>query len=106
MQGLVPALQVSLASRTSQQVEIGEVENPLRRPLSAIVGVRAHCKPRCLSGTFPVVGKLGIAAELFTFLRVRKKWWLFPVVLLLLLLAVLVVFSESSAVAPFIYTLF
>lgn len=50
--------------------------------------------------------KLEIAAELFAFLRTAKKWWLFPLVLLLLLLGVLIVFSESSAVAPFIYTLF
>ena len=40
------------------------------------------------------------------FLRTRKKWWLTPVVATLLLLGLLIVLSESSAVAPFIYTLF
>ncbi len=87
-------------------MEIGEIDGRLSGLLIPIIRVRAHCKLRRHSGKFPGVGKLSIAAELFAFLRVRKKWWLFPVVLLLLLLATLVVFSESSAVAPFIYTLF
>ncbi|GAB4238610.1 MAG: DUF5989 family protein [Acidobacteriota bacterium] len=52
------------------------------------------------------MGKLTIAAELWEFLRVRRKYWLIPLVALLLLLGALIVFSESSAVAPFIYTLF
>jgi hypothetical protein len=45
-------------------------------------------------------------ALIWDFLRTRKKWWLTPVVVTLLLLAVLIVLAESSAVAPFIYTLF
>jgi len=44
--------------------------------------------------------------ELWGFLRTRKKWWLLPIVIILLLLGLLIVFTESSAVAPFIYTLF
>ncbi|MCX6621820.1 MAG: DUF5989 family protein [Acidobacteria bacterium] len=44
--------------------------------------------------------------ELWTFLRVRKKLWLFPIVILLLVLGGLMVLAQSSAVAPFIYTLF
>ncbi len=50
--------------------------------------------------------RVGIFAELWDFLKVRKKWWLGPPLVILLLLAVLLVFAESSAVAPFIYTLF
>ncbi len=50
--------------------------------------------------------KMGIFAELWDFLRVRKKWWLGPPLVILLLLGLLIVFAESSAVAPFIYTLF
>jgi len=50
--------------------------------------------------------KLGIVAELWEFLRVRKKVWLLPLVVFLVLLGFLIIFSESSAVAPFIYTLF
>jgi hypothetical protein len=52
------------------------------------------------------MSKLKIAAELFGFLRARKKWWLFPLVAFLLFVGVLIVFSESSAVAPFIYAIF
>lgn len=49
---------------------------------------------------------LDILRELWSFLRVRKKYWLMPVVLLMLLVGGLVVFTKGSAVAPFIYTLF
>ncbi|MDA2933524.1 DUF5989 family protein [Acidobacteria bacterium AH-259-D05] len=52
------------------------------------------------------MGKLDIVAELWEFLRVRRKMWLFPILVFLLLIGVLLVFSESSAIAPFIYTLF
>jgi hypothetical protein len=50
--------------------------------------------------------KLGIFAELWIFMKVRKKWWLGPIVLMLALLGLLVVFTQGSAIAPFIYTLF
>ena len=52
------------------------------------------------------MGEIGIILELWEFLKVRKKWWLLPILVFLLLVGVLLVFSESSAVAPFIYTLF
>ncbi len=39
-------------------------------------------------------------------MRVRKKWWLGPIVMVLLLLGLLLVFTQGSALAPFIYTLF
>jgi hypothetical protein len=52
------------------------------------------------------MGKIGIAKELWQFLRVRKKFWLLPIVLVLLLMGVIIIFGESSALAPFIYTLF
>jgi len=44
--------------------------------------------------------------ELWDFLKVRKRWWLTPIIIVLLLLGLLIIFTESSAVAPFIYTLF
>ncbi len=44
--------------------------------------------------------------DLWLFLIERKKFWLVPIVLVLLLLGVLIVFGGSSAIAPFIYTLF
>ena len=36
----------------------------------------------------------------------RKKFWLIPLVILTLLFGALVVLTQSSAVAPFIYTIF
>jgi len=50
--------------------------------------------------------KLGIMNELMVFLWERKLWWMMPMVLTLLLFGLLILFAESSAVAPFIYTLF
>ena len=44
--------------------------------------------------------------DLWGFLKERKKYWLAPIILVLLLLGFLIVFGGSSAVAPFIYTLF
>jgi hypothetical protein len=44
--------------------------------------------------------------ELWKFLRVRKKFWLVPLLVVTVILGVLVVLGESSALAPFIYTLF
>jgi hypothetical protein len=51
-------------------------------------------------------GKLSILAELWSFLRLRKKWWLAPILALLLAVGIILVLSEGSAIAPFIYTLF
>jgi hypothetical protein len=44
--------------------------------------------------------------EFFEFLMVRKKLWLLPIVIALLLLGGMIVFSESSAIATFIYAIF
>ena len=47
-----------------------------------------------------------IISEFWEFLKVRKRYWLFPIVVVLLLLGALIVFTQTSAVAPFIYALF
>lgn len=52
------------------------------------------------------MGKFAILREFWDFLRARKKWWLAPIIIMLLLLGFLIFFTQSSAVAPFIYTLF
>ncbi|MBX9812745.1 MAG: hypothetical protein K2Y16_14205 [Burkholderiales bacterium] len=44
--------------------------------------------------------------ELWTFMRVRKKFWLLPILITMVILGGLIVFAQGSAVAPFIYTLF
>ena len=51
-------------------------------------------------------GSLAIFGEFWTFMRMRKKYWLAPILVTLLLLCVLIVVTEGSAVAPFIYALF
>lgn len=52
------------------------------------------------------MGKISILSEFWDFLKVRKKWWLTPIIVVLVLLGALIVFTQGSAVAPFIYTLF
>ncbi|MCK4485501.1 MAG: hypothetical protein KAU38_01925 [Desulfobacterales bacterium] len=47
-----------------------------------------------------------IISEFWEFLKVGKRYWLLPIVLVLFLLGALIVFTESSAIAPFIYALF
>ncbi|MCH7710626.1 MAG: hypothetical protein IIA72_03000 [Proteobacteria bacterium] len=44
--------------------------------------------------------------EFWAFLRVRKKFWLVPILVMMAIFGGLIVFSEGSAVAPFIYTIF
>jgi len=53
-----------------------------------------------------LVDRLGIAGELIAFFWQHKWWWLTPMLLALLLVGALVIFAQSSAIAPFIYTLF
>jgi hypothetical protein len=50
--------------------------------------------------------RLGIAGELLTFLWHRKLWWMIPMVFVLLVFGGLMVTAQSSALGPFIYTLF
>ena len=49
---------------------------------------------------------MSFIAELWEFLRARKKFWLMPIVILMVLFGGLVILTKGSAVAPFIYTLF
>jgi drug/metabolite transporter superfamily protein YnfA len=44
--------------------------------------------------------------EIWMLLRDRKKFWLLPIIVILMLFGVLLVFAQSSALAPFIYTIF
>jgi len=49
---------------------------------------------------------MSFARELWAFLRVRKKFWLLPIIIMALLFGALLLVAQSSAIAPFIYTLF
>jgi hypothetical protein len=50
--------------------------------------------------------RMSLVLELLRFLGSRKKFWLIPLVILTLLFGALMVLTQSSAVAPFIYTVF
>ena len=52
------------------------------------------------------MSKLSIIKEFWEFIKVRKKYWLAPIIFILLALSVLVIFAQTSAISPFIYTLF
>ena len=52
------------------------------------------------------MSKFSVLREFWDFLREQKKFWLVPIVLVLVLFGLLILFAQSSAVAPFIYTLF
>lgn len=53
-----------------------------------------------------MTSKFSILKEFWSFLKVRKKWWLAPIVFFLLMLGVILVAAKGSALAPFIYSLF
>lgn len=52
------------------------------------------------------MSKLDVLREFWEFSKARKRYWIAPIVILLVLFGLLLVFTESSVVAPFIYTLF
>jgi hypothetical protein len=45
-------------------------------------------------------------AEMWRFMRARKKYWLAPILVTLVLFGALLILAQTSAIAPFIYTLF
>ncbi len=47
-----------------------------------------------------------VLGEFWQFLMEEKKYWLAPILIVFVLFGLLIAFSQSSAVAPFIYTLF
>ena len=49
---------------------------------------------------------MSFVAELWDFLKVRKKFWLLPILFMMVILGGLVVLTQGSAIAPFIYTIF
>jgi len=44
--------------------------------------------------------------ELWSFMRIRKKFWLLPIIVMMVVFGGLVILSQGSAVAPFVYTIF
>ena len=50
--------------------------------------------------------RVGTAGQLFSFFWSNKRWWMAPILITLFLFGILLVLAQSSAIAPFIYTLF
>lgn len=50
--------------------------------------------------------KTSIVREFWEYMKLRKRYWLLPVIFMMGLVSMIIILSESSAVAPFIYTLF
>jgi hypothetical protein len=50
--------------------------------------------------------KMNFLKEFWLFIKERKKWWLLPLVIMLFLIALFIFLGASSALAPFVYSLF
>jgi hypothetical protein len=53
----------------------------------------------------PDESRVPLLKDFWYFLLHNKKWWLLPILIILLLLSLLMLL-QTTAVAPFIYTLF
>ena len=49
---------------------------------------------------------MSILSELWSYMRDRKKLWMLPIFVMMLLLGAVLILAKTSAIAPFIYTLF
>jgi hypothetical protein len=52
------------------------------------------------------MSQAGITRELWSYMKVRKKWWLLPLIIIMLTVGALLVLAQGSVLAPFIYTIF
>jgi hypothetical protein len=52
------------------------------------------------------MSKISIFKDFWDFLKFRKRYWLAPIVFVLVFLSFLMVLTQTSVIAPFIYTLF
>lgn len=52
------------------------------------------------------MGKMSLVKEIWLYLRQNKKYWLIPIIFILILMSVLLIVAQSSALAPFIYSIF
>jgi uncharacterized protein DUF5989 len=73
------------------------------------LGLQATCRARdgaIMKFLHRAALNVGVIAELLSFFGSNKRWWLLPMLITLFLFGVLIVVAQSSAVAPFVYTLF
>lgn len=49
---------------------------------------------------------LDLLADIWGYMKARKKWWLAPVILILVFCGLILIFGASTGLSPFIYSLF
>ena len=49
---------------------------------------------------------MSFIVEFVRFLKERKKYWIIPILIVMVVFGGLLLLAQSSAIAPFIYTLF
>ena len=52
------------------------------------------------------MSKFKTIKDIFRFIFERRQYWMLPLVVVLVVLGLLIVFTQGSALAPFIYTIF
>lgn len=52
------------------------------------------------------MGKMSLIREIWLYMRQNKKYWLIPILFILILMSVMLIVAQSSALAPFIYSIF
>jgi hypothetical protein len=52
------------------------------------------------------MGKMSLLKEIWLYLRQNKKYWLLPIIFVLVLMSVMLILAQTSALAPFIYSIF
>jgi hypothetical protein len=60
---------------------------------------------RCIKEDYQM-SRSRVVNELWQYMRDNKKYWLAPIIIVLVMIGVLLAVAGSSALAPFIYTLF
>jgi len=76
---------------------------PTGIPIPSDSGIRDITR-RCIKEF--AMSKIQVVSELWEFMRTNKKYWLAPIIITLVLVGALLILAKSSAIAPFIYTLF
>jgi len=65
-----------------------------------------HIFGMCRIAIRKIASRALVIKELLTFLWKNKLWWMVPIIIVFVLLGLLVLFAQSSAVLPFVYSLF
>ena len=111
---IIPATNVARGSNTSYTAGGGDdfaVAHQAGRCVMIVGGDAedAHSAAKRLiqvSQETQAMGRLSLLEEFALFLKENKKLWLLPIVITLVLLGALLAFAQTSALAPFIYTVF